>query len=217
MHRFILDPPNGQQVDHVNGNRLDNRRENIRLCSHSQNMANSKKRTWTKQSIFKGVSYELFKKRGKGHGMKRNAKPWRVMIIVHGKRHRLGRFKTELEAALAYDIAARNIGASSQASTFQNPKLRCRWFSGPIFVQTHKSVSKRASRSLLGCRLGGSPLALATQRVTNFWTPPPLNAARYPLLDHRILNNAGGLRQLWPVGWPGCWPGRRAGSGAGGS
>lgn len=42
LHRFLLDAPKGIQVDHKNGDTLDNRRENLRLATHSQNMMNRK-------------------------------------------------------------------------------------------------------------------------------------------------------------------------------
>jgi len=91
MHKLILDNPHTMQVDHINGNKLDNRRSNLRLCSPSQNSINTYKR---KQlgltSRFKGVSFWTHK-RGYSYWRARNNKKW------------LGYFKTEKEAAIAYD------------------------------------------------------------------------------------------------------------------
>lgn len=54
MHRFIIDAPSHLQVDHINGNRLDNRRVNLRLCTVSENLRNQRKTRGA--SSYKGVS-----------------------------------------------------------------------------------------------------------------------------------------------------------------
>ncbi|HXF60743.1 MAG TPA: HNH endonuclease signature motif containing protein [Caldilineaceae bacterium] len=90
LHRFILDAPPGYDVDHINHDRLDNRRANLRLATRSQNNANSGPRPGA--SRFKGVS--------------RHEGAWRAEICVNGKRRRLGRYRNEIAAAKAYDRAA---------------------------------------------------------------------------------------------------------------
>lgn len=94
MHRFIMRYPHGYQVDHINGNKLDNRKENLRLCSNRENCRNQGKNGVNKSSKFKGVSFS------------KERRKWVTAIRVDGKRRFLGKFKTEIEAAKAYDKAA---------------------------------------------------------------------------------------------------------------
>jgi hypothetical protein len=91
MHREILNCPGGYEVDHINGNPLDNRKSNLRICTKSENQWN-KGLGKDNTSGFKGVSAE----RGK----------WQARIRVKTVRRHLGLYETPLEAALAYDAAA---------------------------------------------------------------------------------------------------------------
>lgn len=91
MHRFILDTQS-RQVDHINGNKLDNRRCNLRPCTPSQNQANSLPRKGSSQ--FKGVSWN-----------RKNAR-WVAQIKINRNDKSLGRFNDEIDAAMAYDQAA---------------------------------------------------------------------------------------------------------------
>ncbi len=93
MHRVVLNAPNGTEVDHTNGNGLDNRRANVRLCNHSENSYN-RRRCKNKTSKYKGVSWF------------QSGNKWRVTIRVNKKQISLGYFKSEVEAALTYDRAA---------------------------------------------------------------------------------------------------------------
>lgn len=95
MHRFLMSAPEGVMVDHRNGDKLDNRRENLRLCSNSQNQAN--RRVTTGKSKFKGV---VWQRRKIGNGF------WKAQITVNKKVMYLGAFKTDLDAAKAYNEAA---------------------------------------------------------------------------------------------------------------
>lgn len=92
MHRHLLNAPRNLDVDHIDGNGLNNTRENLRLATKFQNIANSKlnKRN---TSGFKGVS--------------RSGSAWRARINVHGKEISLGAHTTVEKAAKAYDAAAR--------------------------------------------------------------------------------------------------------------
>ncbi|MGA2323997.1 MAG: HNH endonuclease [Sedimentisphaerales bacterium] len=94
LHRAIMNAPKGLVVDHINGESLDNRRANLRLATQSQNSCNKRKRKNT-SSQFRGVSF--YKPQG----------VWNAYINVAGKRIQLGYFDSEIEAAKAYDAAAR--------------------------------------------------------------------------------------------------------------
>lgn len=91
MHRVILNAPAAMQVDHINGDGLDNRRANLRLCTFAENRRNS--RALGGHSRFKGVS----RKNGK----------WCAQIRVAERQVHLGYFRVEAAAAAAYDAAAR--------------------------------------------------------------------------------------------------------------
>jgi HNH endonuclease/AP2 domain len=89
MHRILLVPGNGREVDHIDGNRLDNRKANLRVCTRQQNCFN-KKKTWG-SSRFKGVSLD------------KTWDKWTAKIQINKKQIHIGRFKKEIEAARAYD------------------------------------------------------------------------------------------------------------------
>src|SRR5208282_1837274 len=99
MHRMILQAKPGQLVDHINRNGLDNRRSNLRLCSHSDNMHNSKIR---KQNTtgFKGVTW---------YGHKYPSKPFVAQIMANRQPRFLGCFATAEEASAAYEKAAKEL------------------------------------------------------------------------------------------------------------
>lgn len=92
MHQFILNFPD-MLIDHINRNGLDNRKCNLRTCTHSMNMANrsSNKDSYSK---YKGVCY---------HKVNRK---FVSAINYNGNRIYLGSFSNEIDAAKAYDIKA---------------------------------------------------------------------------------------------------------------
>jgi hypothetical protein len=94
MHREIIDAPKGVQVDHINGNKLDNRKINLRLCNNSQNQVNRGKAA-VGSSTFKGVY--LFKG------------AWVARVTFNRKGVYLGRFGSEADAARAYDRKAQEL------------------------------------------------------------------------------------------------------------
>ena len=93
MHRAIMQASPGVQIDHYNGNGLDNRRSNLRCCTNSQNQMNSKKRA-SSTSRFKGVSWDSVNRK------------WRADITINYRGRNLGRFESELDAARTYNKAA---------------------------------------------------------------------------------------------------------------
>lgn len=94
LHRFILNINDKKVIDHINGNSLDNRKENLRVCTQQQNLFN---KTLSKKSKsgFKGV---WFRKECK-------TKPWQAQIKFNSTEIHLGYFKNKVEAALAYNQA----------------------------------------------------------------------------------------------------------------
>lgn len=87
IHRFIMNAPDNMEVDHINGNTLDNRRENLRLATKNQNMMNAKRRKDAKNPI-KGIIYDK----------KNNA--FRPFISINGKMRCFKRCKN-IEDAIA--------------------------------------------------------------------------------------------------------------------
>ena len=93
MHREIIQTPKGMHTDHIDGNRLNNQRRNLRIVTCAQNkmnVVNIRKHA----GKFKGVSWDNTGKR------------WRARITKDGKEKYIGNFKTKVAAAKAYDAEA---------------------------------------------------------------------------------------------------------------
>lgn len=91
MHRVVMDAAAELVVDHINRNRLDNRRCNLRVCTERENLCNRPARL--ARSGFRGVS-------------KTKTGRWIAYIVHDFKNIHLGQFETAIEAASAYDAAA---------------------------------------------------------------------------------------------------------------
>jgi hypothetical protein len=95
LHQFLIRVEAPFTVDHADGNRLDNRRSNLRVATYEQNQWNRRKFA-NRTSQFKGVKWRKLK----------NGGHWQATITYHGKRQHLGSFDSEYHAALVYDWAA---------------------------------------------------------------------------------------------------------------
>lgn len=95
MHRQIMSCPKGLQVDHINGDTLDNRKINLRIVQPGQNARNRKHQ-------FSAT----FKYKGVGTNPRSKIRPYKARITINGTTLSLGTFKTIIDAAKAYNIAA---------------------------------------------------------------------------------------------------------------
>jgi hypothetical protein len=99
LHHLIAGKPSkGFDVDHINGDKLDNRRGNLRVVTHQQNTQNIWKPRANATSRFRGVGWFA------------RDKKWRATVTVKGRIHQLGLFDTEEEAArVASDFRAKHL------------------------------------------------------------------------------------------------------------
>ena len=96
VHRLIMGLRSGDrmEVDHINHDGLDNRRCNLRICTSAQNLCNRRKNCEA-TSQYKGVYW---------YGQRNK---WRVDVSINGRTKYVGIFANELDAAMAYDLAAK--------------------------------------------------------------------------------------------------------------
>lgn len=114
MHRLILglDFSDGKQVDHIDGNGLNNQQSNLRICSQRQNSQNARKRNMKATSKYKGV-----------HWCRRDSK-WVARIVVDSKIVFLGHFSSEFAGAQAYNKAAlKHFGEFAKLNEITTRKL----------------------------------------------------------------------------------------------
>lgn len=106
MHRKIMNCPSDMQVDHINHNTLDNRKENLRIVTSNRNNQNRNKGAGC-TSKYKGVYWH------------KNNKKWQAHLKFNKKELYLGNFDSEEEAALAYDRKARELFGEYACTNFQ--------------------------------------------------------------------------------------------------
>jgi len=104
MHRVIMGAETGVTVDHINGDRLDNRRSNLRLATQSQNCANRRK--IISKSGYKGIGFNSWKQK------------FYARVVREGHTTHLGYHDTAEEAARAYDRGARLVHGAFAALNF---------------------------------------------------------------------------------------------------
>lgn len=98
MHRLIMNAPTGMEVDHIDGDKLNNQRSNLRLCTHRENQRNRKKANKNSSSGAKGVYLD------------RRTGEYYAQVSVNGKSYNVGRgFKTIKAAAICRDASARSM------------------------------------------------------------------------------------------------------------
>jgi hypothetical protein len=87
LHRFILGAPEGSIVDHINGDPLDNRRENLQFITASRNIMKAKRRP------FSGITFD------------KRARKWRLRLRIDGTLKTLGWYESEDKAKIAVTVA----------------------------------------------------------------------------------------------------------------
>jgi len=108
LHKEIIDVPDGMLIDHINHDGMDNRKANLRQATYWQNMYNRRKCSVAKSSKYKGVCW------------KKQTRKWVARITFEKKQIHLGYFKNEIDAAKAYDAAAKKYHKEFACLNFLN-------------------------------------------------------------------------------------------------
>lgn len=179
LHAFLMKPAPGSVVDHMNGDGLDNRRANLRVCTSAENRRNEPKRAASSASSpFKGVSWDASREK------------WTAKITIEGATKNLGRFDRAEQAALAYDAAAREAFgkfARLNADEFLTPRYALQnlgtEFGRDCYADTWVDMGIRIARELLDPNGGKDYDAKAG--VFRSTGPPPAGVV---FSDCRFLN-----------------------------
>jgi len=148
MHTLIASAPLGMVVDHVNGNRLDNRRSNLRICTRTENL-------WNRHAAPRGVS--------RFSGVTYEGNRWRARISRENHRINIGVFAREVDAAIAYDAKCRALRGEFARPNFSHvvPRSRLRELlssTGGRFFTVCFIKRTDGSERIMRCRTGVSPL-----------------------------------------------------------
>jgi hypothetical protein len=149
LHRLISVPSGMEEVDHENGNTLDNRKLNLRNGSSSQNNQAFHRKADGKTSVYRGVSWRPDRNR------------WRAVIQLEGKKQvRLGHFLSEEVAAYAYDVAAKKYFGSYAHTNLIGPPKPLTYLAVPYSHSDSKIVETRFEKvtqaAALLTRAGGA-------------------------------------------------------------
>lgn len=125
MHSLILVPLIGYVVDHINGNRLDNRRVNLRLVTVQQNNFNRRSNFSYCSSKYKGVFWIEEKQL------------WRSSIKLDGKSTNLGYFQIEEDAAIAYNFYATKLFGSF--ARLNDVRMKDNWWELRVFTRENST------------------------------------------------------------------------------
>lgn len=109
LHRYLMKPNNSDiKIDHIDRNRLNNQKSNLRMCSNQENCRNQHKRKGNYSSKFKNVIWE------------KRSKKWRAYIVVDNKQKHIGLFNNEIEAAEHADFYAIKLFGEFACLNFPN-------------------------------------------------------------------------------------------------
>ena len=106
MHHMVIKIPDGMVIDHINHDGMDNRSNNLRAATYSQNLYNRKKRSGATYSKYKGTHWHKIHKK------------WAARITFEKKTIELGYYLSEIEVAKAYDRAAKKYHAEFACLNF---------------------------------------------------------------------------------------------------
>ena len=174
MHRQIMQPPEGIVVDHMDHNRLNNCRINLRVCTDDENRWNKSKRIGG-GSRFKGV------RRSEG------GRTWYAELTFKGERFHLGTFKEEIEAARAYDYRAVECGGKyawvnlpEEWPVERRRKVHANWL-GRMRRLNGKKIKAKGERAKAGARAPARKARKRVARTSKHLKKPLSSRARHGL------------------------------------
>lgn len=150
MHRLILNAPKGVEVDHINGNPLDNRKENLRLCERRENARNTRKHK--ADGEYKGI-------------WKLPSGRWTAAITKNYKAESLGTYDSPIVAALAYDNACRERFGAFGKPNFSDEQFAALWSEHKQDILSPKS--RKGSSKYVGVHWSEKDNAFVAQ----IWDP----------------------------------------------